>query len=253
LFVLFPSKVAIQWLEARTARSEYPLKADDLAPSLPLGFKARNLTILSPGPSADVLFYGEFLDVQLNPFSLFKEHRDVRFKGTAYGGQFEGRLGLVSLDRPSLPVEATVRFTNLDLSRFKWQGVPLIKGISGTARGSLVFAAPREGQRGSSGKLAVFLTRGAYPLPEPFLGVSRIEYDRGELRAQLSGEGVKVEKFEFYGSQVNCFLSGDIQLSRRLDESLLNLKGTLEIAGKAKIKMNVTVGGTLASPSFRYI
>ncbi|HLZ18356.1 MAG TPA: type II secretion system protein GspN [Smithellaceae bacterium] len=253
LFALFPSKLALDWVEAYTAASDYALKADALNPSLPLGFKFSNLTIQSPGPAADVLFQGEALDLQFNPLSLLSKDKSIYFKGRAYGGQFDGNTGFASLTKPAMPAEGKVSFKNLDLSRFKLHGASLIKGITGTAKGSLVYTASKDGKPGSSGKLSVYLTRGAYPLPEPFLGVSRIEYDRGELQAQLTDTAVKVDKFEFYGLQVNCFLTGDIQLAHRMDESRLNLKGTLEIAGKAKIKMNVTVGGTLASPSFRYI
>ncbi len=88
----------------------------------------------------------------------------------------------------------------------------------------------------SVGKLSLYLSRGAYPLPEPFLGMSRIEFDRGEIQAQLKNGSVTLEKFEIYGTQMNCFLNGDIQLADRVDESRLNLKGVMEIAGKNKIK-----------------
>jgi len=52
---------------------------------------------------------------------------------------------------------------------------------------------------------------------------------------------------------MNCFLNGEIQLADRMEESRLNLKGVLEIAGRSKVKINITIGGTLASPAFRYI
>jgi len=253
LFVLFPAKPALDRVEAYTAASEYPLKADAMAPSLPLGFKFRNVTVQSPGPKSDVLFQGETLDLQFNPLSLFRKNKSIYFKGRAYGGQFDGNAGFAALTKPAPTAEAKISFKSLDLGKFKLHGVSLIKGMTGTAGGSLVFTARKDGAHGASGKLSVYLARGGYPLPEPFLGVSRIEYDRGELQAQLKDTEVKVDKFEFFGSQINCFLTGDIQLAQRMDESRLNLKGTLEIAGKTKIKMSVTVGGTLASPSFRYL
>jgi len=69
----------------------------------------------------------------------------------------------------------------------------------------------------------------------------------------LKNGSVTLEKLEIYGAQVNFFLNGDILLAPRVEESRLNLKGVLEIAGKNKTRMNVTVGGTLAQPSFRYM
>ena len=253
LYLLFPSKPALEHVEALTSGSEYTVKADALNPSLPLGFKFRNLTVQSSGPAADVLFQGEALDLQFNPVSLLGKYRTVYFSGRAYGGQFDGNAGFASLAKPAMPAEGTISFKNIDLSKLQRQSLSITKGMTGTIKGALAYAAGKDGKPGSAGKLAVYLTRGAYPLPEPFLGVNKIEYDRGEIQAQIKETTVKLDKFEFYGAQVNCFLTGDVQLADRMDQSRLNLKGTLEIAGKAKIKMNVTVEGTLANPSFRYM
>jgi hypothetical protein len=125
--------------------------------------------------------------------------------------------------------------------------------MTGLARGSAFYVTNDATTPNPIGKLSLYLSRGSYSLPEPFLGMRRIEFDRGEIQVQLKNGSVALEKLEIYGAQVNCFLNGDIQLAQRVDESRLNLRGVLEIAGKNKIKMNVTVGGTLAQPSFRYI
>ncbi len=252
LYFLFPSELALSQLEAVSSGSEFVFKADALRPSLPLGVKLKDVIVRAAQPSADVLFQGEALDVQLNPFSVFRKYKSMYFSGKAYGGHFDGNAGFASLARTAAPVEGKVSFKDIDLARYSLQGLPLVRGMTGKVKGSLDYSAS-EGGPNASGKISLYLTRGAYPLPEPFLGVSRIEFDRGEIQAELKNATVKVAKFEFYGTQVNCFLTGDIQLGTRMDDSRLNLKGVLEIAGKNKIKMNVTVGGTLTNPSFRYI
>jgi hypothetical protein len=58
---------------------------------------------------------------------------------------------------------------------------------------------------------------------------------------------------ETFGPQINCFLKGEITPALDFRNSQLNLNGTMEILGKDKVKMKVTVGGTLANPLVRYI
>jgi type II secretion system protein N len=253
LYFLFPSDLVLQQLEVSTASSGFVLNARSLHPSLPLGIKLKDLTLHSSQPPADVLFQGEKLDLQFNLLSLFQKYRYINLSGKAYGGNFDGRVGFRSFTQTNLPAEAKINFQDIDLARYSPTGFPLFKGVTGHARGSAFYVANDAAIQDPVGKLSLYLNRGAYPLPEPFLGMSRIEFDRGEIQAQLKNGSVTVTKLEIYGTQMNCFLNGDITLSDRVDESRLNLKGVMEIAGKNKVKMNVTVGGTLASPSFRYI
>jgi uncharacterized protein involved in outer membrane biogenesis len=97
------------------------------------------------------------------------------------------------------------------------------------------------------------LTKGTYLLAEPFLGLKQIEFDRGEIKAQFKNGSMKLEKLEIAGNQIIFFIKGEITLADDFKLSQLNLNGVLEIPGQNKAKMNVTIGGTLANPIFRYI
>ena len=253
LYLLFPSDLVRQRLEDAVYASGIILKTGSLRPSMPLGIRLADLTVRQVQSPGDVIFQSETLTFQFNPLSLFQKHRQIHFQGSAYRGNFDGSVGLVSFTQTTAPVEGNINFQEIDLARYQSPAFPLFKGMEGLVRGSAFYFT--DGATGPKpvGKLSLYLSRGAYPLPEPFLGVSRIEFDRGEIQAQMKNGIITLEKLEIYGGQMNCLLSGDIQLADRLDESRLNLKGVLEIAGKSKIKMNITVSGTLASPSFRYI
>lgn len=253
LYLLFPSSLVLQQLEASADSAGLNLKAGFLRPSLPLGIKLKDLTVRLAPTSADAFFQGELLDLQVSPVSIFQKHKTIYFKGKAYNGNVDGHAGFLSLAQMSLPAEGKINFQNIDLARYSPTGFFLFKGMTGLARGSAFYVMNDAVIQNSVGKLSLYLSRGAYPLTEPFLGMSRIEFDRGEIQAQLKNGSVTLDKFEIYGAQMNCFLNGSILLADRVDESRLNLKGVLEIAGKNKIKMNITVGGTLARPSFHYI
>ena len=253
LYLLFPSALVLTQMEGAAGLAGYILKAGSLHPSLPLGIKFKDLTLRMPDLPGDVFFQGELLDLQVNPLTIFGKLKTIRFKGRSYSGSFDGSAGFLSLSPVKLPAEGRITFRNIDLARYNPPGFPFLKGMTGLARGSAFYAQDDPVSRYPLGKLSLYMSRGSFPLREPFLGVSRIDFDRGEIQAQLKNGAVMLEKLEIYGSQMNCFLNGSITLADRPDESRLNLKGVLEIAGKNKIKMNVTVGGTLANPSVRYI
>ena len=253
LYLLFPSSLVLQQMETAAVSVGRVLEAGSLNPSLPLGMKLKDVTVSSAQTPSAALFQGQLLDLQFNPVCIFQKRKTVYFKGMAYDGSFDGRASFVLSEQKYAPAEWKINFQNINLAQYNLTGFPLFKGITGPARGSAFYVKEDETSRSPVGKLSLYLGRGTYPLSEPFLGVSRIEFDRGEMQAQLKNGSVTLNKLDFYGARMNCLLNGEIQLANRMDESRLNLKGVLEIAGKSKIKINITVGGTLASPSFRYI
>jgi type II secretion system protein N len=252
-YVLFPSEFAKQRLEDVMRSPALELKSTSLSPSLPFGIALNHVTLFSPKAPDHPYFHGDRLDIQPSWWSFFSKRKNIRFSGRAYSGHFDGRVGLKSFMLPSPPVEGRLNFSNMDLGKIGFTGASFAKGLTGTAEGSFSCVFAEATDRYSTGNLFLYLTKGAYPLPEPFLGVSRIDFDRVEIYGQLKNGVLKLEKIEIYGTQINCFLSGDISLAGEVVNSTLNLKGVLEITDKSKMKMNVTVGGTLASPSFRYI
>ena len=76
--------------------------------------------------------------------------------------------------------------------------------------------------------------------------------DHGEIQAQLRNGVIKIGKLEMSGPQINCSLK-EITLADDFKNSQLNLTGVIEILSKSKMKTNITISGTLASPVSRYI
>ena len=104
LYLLFPSDIVQSRLEDAVNSSGFILKMESLRPSLPLGLKLKDITI-SSASSADIPFQGDLLDLQLNPLSFFQKHTYLGLSGRAYGGDFDGRIGLASLSQIYPPVE----------------------------------------------------------------------------------------------------------------------------------------------------
>jgi len=252
LYLLFPSDIVKSRLENAVNSPDFILKMEKLRPSLPFGLKLKNITI-SSASSTNIPFQGDLLDLQMNPLIFFQKHKYIGLSGQAYGGDFDGRIGLASLSQIYPPVEGKLKFKNIDLSRDSLIKTLLGREITGKASGDWTYISTGEVSKNSSGTIALFLTKGTYPLAEPFLGLKRIEFDRGEIQAQFKNGIIKMEKLEIFGSQINYFLKGEITIADDFKLSQLNLNGVIEILGPNKAKMNVTIGGTLTNPIFRYI
>jgi type II secretion system protein N len=252
LYLLFPSDIVKSRLEDALNSPDLIFKTESLRPSFPLGLKLKNITI-SSAPSGNFSFQGNLLDLQLSLLSFFKKHIYIGVSGKAYGGDFDGRFALASLSRMYPPIEGKLNFQNINLAKYTLIRNLMGKELTGKAGGSLEYTLADEVSKNNSGKIALFLTKGTFPLAETFLGLNRIDFDRGEMQAQLKNGSIKLEKLEVFGSQVNCYLKGEIIPADDFKSSQLNLNGFIEILGKNKVKTTVTISGTLASPTLRYI
>jgi type II secretion system protein N len=251
LYLLFPGELVKSRLEDSINVSGFMVKSASLHPALPLGIKLKNVTISSQALDF-VLFQGELLDLQLNLLSFFRKNTYIGLTGLAYDGSFDGRVGLVSFAKVYPPVEVILNFENIDIGKYSlFKGEPG-KSFTGRARGTLTYGTD-ESSRSASGTLTLFFKKGSYPLTEPFLGMTRIDFDRGEIQAQMKNGIFKLEKIEIFGQQINCFLKGEITPAADFRNSQLNLNGMIEILGKDKVIMKVMIGGTLATPAIRYI
>ena len=253
LYLLFPSDIVKSKLEEAVNSSDFILKTESLKPSLPLGVQLKNITINSAS-TGNMSFQGDVLDLQLNPASFFQKNKYIKLSGKAYKGSFAGQIGLASFSKMDELKEGNLEFQNIDLG----EGVSFIKPllgaeVTGKAKGSLAYTSAGEGGKNSSGAVALFLTKGSFPLTEPFLGINHIDFERGEMQGKLQNGTLSMEKLEIVGPQINCFLKGEIILADAFKSSRLNLKGTMEILGKNKAKMNVTISGTPDRPVIRYL
>jgi type II secretion system protein N len=253
LYLLFPADIVKDRLEASLNSPDFVFKAQSLQASFPLGLKFKNVVANTTVATGSFSLQTEMLDVQPQLSSLFKKYSYVSVSGKAYGGSFDGNVGLVSWSKAYPPVEGKLKFQNIDLSRANFLAGGLGKEIKGKASGSLFYNIASAARQNPSGAITLVLVKGNYPLAEAFLGINKIEYDRCEIQAQLKDGSLKIEKFEMLGPQINCSLKGEIAMADDLKNSQLNLTGSIEIQGKNKLKTNITIGGTLANPISRYI
>ncbi|MGP8153291.1 MAG: type II secretion system protein GspN [Smithella sp.] len=251
LYLLFPSDIVRSRLEEVVSSSDFILKMESLRPSLPLGIKMKNIT-LSSLPE-NIYFQGNLLDLQFNPLSIFQKNKYISLSGSAYGGNFSGRFGLASFSKIYPPEEGNFKFQDIDLAKYTYIKILMGREVTGKASGNWTHTFNNGAGRNLSGTIALFLTKGTYSLSEPFLGLNRIDFDRGEIHAQLKDGMIRLEKMQIFGPQIDCLLSGEITLADDFKNSQLNLNGEMAISDKKNVKMKINIGGTLVNPVFRYI
>ena len=183
LYLLFPSDIAKSRLEEAANSSDFILKMESLTPSLPLGIKMKNITLSSS--SANIYFQGDLLDLQFNPFSFFQKNKYIGLSGSAYGGNFSGRFGLVSFSKIYPPEEGNLNFKILIWANTLSIKTLLGREITGKASGNWTHAFNNASRQKSFGNNRAFFNQRNLSLAEPFLGLNRIDFDRGEIHARL--------------------------------------------------------------------
>ncbi|HQL01148.1 MAG TPA: type II secretion system protein GspN [Smithellaceae bacterium] len=253
LYALFPAEPAARLMENAAQKSGWRLQVASVAPSLPWGVTLQEVSLAvfnAPG-ARDI--QADRIRLQPRWWTAFSRLKQTAVQGRAYGGGFDGIVGFASLAVNRPPEEVRMRFEKIDLARLPLAAILPVRGASGFLSGNVAYNGVSGRGAYPDGEVSLHLTRGVYVLPEPFVGIDRLEFDRGELQARLQGGVVTLEKLELYGTTLNCFLTGQMTLAPDVSQSALNLKGVFELTGQNKMKMNVTLGGTLQNPIIRYI
>lgn len=252
MYLLFPADVIKSRIENEAEKRNIALQVESLFLSLPMGLQFKNISVRS-ADQRNVFFQGEKLDLQANILSLFRKHSSLNISGKAYDGKFDGHIRFASLNKIYPPLDFHLVFQDILLEKYPLIKNELGKNLTGKIRGSLSVNNIAESYSKINGNITINLTKGSYPLAEPFLGINRIEIEQGEIKAQMKNGVLKLEKLELSGPQINCTLKGDITVYDDLKTSMLNLSGVVELSGKNKLKTNITITGTIANPVSRYI
>ncbi|HPD55854.1 MAG TPA: type II secretion system protein GspN [Smithellaceae bacterium] len=252
LYLLFPGHLLKSRLESAASLAGFNLKSSSLHASFPLGIKLKNVTLENDSLASGPLFQGETLNVQYSWQNLLDKNTHLGLRGSAYNGSFKGSIAVPSLERFYPPARANLDFESIDLQKVRLIRNKLGREISGRAKGSLNYKTDAGGKI-ADGAVNISISAGSYPLVEPFLGIEKIDFEIGQIQAVFKDGSIVLEKVEIFGGRVNCLLAGEIIPADNFTQSRLNLRGTIEVAGKDKIKMQVTIGGTLANPVFKYI
>ncbi|MEE4242844.1 MAG: type II secretion system protein GspN [Desulfopila sp.] len=188
-------------------------------------------------------------------------------ESSAFGGQHSVKLKSSSqadtLELTDLKIE------NLDLARLTYMERELDRKVSGilTAGGSVVFT--KSGFELLSGSGDVRISRGAFALHRPILGLDTMDLDTGFLKFVLQDKRLEITDGTFSNNKLSAVFSGEVQLLEPWLAAEISVKGELSplpplyqenrqlqaIVTRMLKQRNTkmlpfTVGGTVGRPTF---
>jgi type II secretion system protein N len=223
LYYLFPSDIVRGYIVSQLGKKAPGLQVGirEIRPSFPPGLSMIGL---------DIAYQGETLIVadriRFSPMigSLFGDVLSLHFGGSAYGGGLNGKIDFSRADPGErMSIEATLAGLQLqNLSSFR--NLPGHK-LTGLLGANLKF----ENQGGSKqrGKADITLSELIIQLSAPIFGIEILTFKVIEGDATLSDQVLQITQCTLKGAEMDGKLSGTITLKSPIEESLLNLTGTV--------------------------
>jgi len=271
LYFLFPSQAVEDVIDRSIARvsPELGFTAGKIRPWLPPGLQVSDGAVnLSDTPGPPV-FATESLSVKPAVLKLLRGGYDLEFSGRAYKGDIKGSLILEDKDGETLETELT--FKDLDLGLYDFLKAKIQHRLSGMFSGDLAYTKS-SGNTAGNGKAELRVTDGQLLFQNPIFNISSVDLQNINLELEMRNRYVTIVRGELSGQELNASLAGSIQLQPNLENSQVNLKGTIEPLAefyrkypeirellknmKKRVKRGqyfFAVTGTIAQPRFRLL
>ncbi len=252
LYLRFPGDAVGNYLKASVV-ARHPgmlLALDSIGPTAPPGIALENLTIGFRGRPEATLHVNR-LAFAPGWLSAVQGKAAVVATASLYGGEIKGHGELAKPFSRRGPFTATLRFDGLRLEKCLLLQNILTRQISGTLRGSFAATGDAGPLKNVAGKLEATLTNGSYQLLENVAGFDKIAFSRIDLKMEMKSGALKITNLTVNGDKLRITLKGNILLAADLQESRLDLTGSVELQGAGGRRMPMTIGGVWGNPTVK--
>jgi len=254
LYLRFPGDAVGNYLKASVA-ARYPgmlLVLDSIGPTVLPGIALDNLTIGFRGRPEATLHVNR-LAFAPGWLSAVQGKAGAVVTASLYGGEIKGQGELAKPFSRRGPFTATLRFDGLRLEKCLPLQNILAGQVSGTLRGSFVADGDAGPLKNVSGKIDAVLANGSYQLLKNFAGFDKIAFSRIDLKIELKGGALKISNITVNGDKIRIALKGNILLAGDLQESRLDLTGSVEMQGAGGRRMPIAIGGVWGNPTVKVL
>jgi type II secretion system protein N len=181
-------------------------------------------------------------------FSLVTGHLALRIQATAMGGRIDGDIAFRNRFSASGPVQADLRFGNINTADRPWLAEILGRHIQGRVDGRLRFDGLPGQWTAGSGHLDFVIKNGLVSFQAPLFGLDEMTFTRMEGNMDLENGTLKVNRFELAGENVQGAFQGNVRVEGDFSRSRLALRGDVNLPAAGRERFAVEVAGTVASP-----
>jgi type II secretion system protein N len=273
LYFMFPSGAVVSYvrLSAQKAFPGLSLEIDGAAPCMGPGIVFENVSFY--GKNSPGLPHARFERISLFPeiLTFFKGERVYRIWAEGLGGTVKGRL------TPPDEVGKGALRGNMEFSGIRLEDLkPLFsaagRAMTGSLSGIISVASAGGDFLSVSGQARLKAANAGVELVQPLMGIGALRFAEIAINAVLEKGRVNINQADFKGREMNGNLSGFINLAVPVEESSLDIKGTVEpqaqfLAGSdaapevkaamaqflRKGKIGFLLRGKIRSPTVRFL
>jgi type II secretion system protein N len=190
----------------------------------------------------------ETVTAHLALLSLLTGHVALRIQATAMGGRIDGDITFRNRFSASGPVQADMRFGNINAADCPWLAEILGRQIRGRVDGQVRFDGLPGQWMAGSGHLELALVNGLVSFRDTQFGLDEMIVTRMEGNMDLDSGTLKVNLFQVAGENLQGAFQGNVRLEADFSRSQLALRGDVNLPTAGRERFAVEVTGTVASP-----
>ncbi|HOD36883.1 MAG TPA: type II secretion system protein GspN [Syntrophales bacterium] len=224
----------------------------DAKPQFPAGVRLEQLVVrFLSRENATVEF--EKVSAAAALASLLTGRLALSVDARAYGGGISGTVAFADRFSGSGPIRADVKFEEVNLGNCSYARVLSGRQVEGRASGTLLYSGRLQDSLNGTGRLAITLRDGSIRFLSPVFGLDRLDFSRADGEAVLENRSLKIRNLQLAGKDFQGTFSGQILLDNDIQQSRLDMRGTLTFTGQHQSRQSISLTGPLADPAIQFL
>ncbi len=260
LFFTFPYEVLKEMISGELSEATgYAIEIGDMTSAFPLGVKASNISLVSPGGNERFVLDRAKMRVSVLALMIGRVSLSADLEAKSGSLNLAGGIGIfdllrglflpkwVSLDANGFPLSELVGFVLGSMSSSPTANpmvAPLLSsiGVNGFLTGAIEFSFDSKNPVQSSGKAMLAINKAELKLSNPTLGLPDQIFKKAELKAKVENGSLILDKSSgFIAEEIEILPEGKVSLKPTMSSSLLDMNIQIKLHGGLKEKFGFII------------